>query len=115
MNGTNSYSHNVTGSADNNAATLIATGIVHDSDDIHVSAELCPNMRSATPNVNDFTDMRCLSSNTVHDNTTFVQGNYSSRDRINLHIDNEGGMTGGDAAALILKNNGSKFSLSCEI
>jgi len=115
MNGTNSYSHNVTGSADNNAATLIATGIVHDSDDIHVSAELCPNMRSAIPNVNDFTDVVCLTANAVHDNSTMVQGNYSSRDRINLHIDNEGGMSGGDGAALILKNNGSKFSLSCEI
>ena len=115
MNGTQSYIDNVTGSTDNNAATLIATGFCHDPDDIHVSAELCPNMRSARPNVEDFTDVICISGNAVFQNTTFVQGNYSSRDRMNLHIDNEGSMSTGDGAALILKNSGSKFSISCEI
>ena len=115
MNGTNSYVDNFTGGTDNNAATLIATGFCHDPDDIHVSAELCPNMRSRTPAVADFTDMRCISGGTVYDNVTYVQGNYSSRDRMNLHIDNEGSMTGGYGAALILKNSGSKLSISCEI
>ena len=115
MNGTNSYADNFTGGADNNAATLIATGFCHDADDIHVSAEFCPNMRSRAAAVVDFTDMRCISGGTVYDNVTYVQGNYSSRDRMNLHIDNEGGMTSGDGAALILKNSGSKLSISCEI
>ena len=115
MNGTNSYVDNFTGGTDNNAATLIATGFCHDADDIHVSADLCPNMRAAIPNINDFTDVLCISGSTVFDNTTYVQGNYSSRDRMNLHIDNEGSMSGGNGAALILKNSGSKFSISCEI
>jgi hypothetical protein len=115
MNGSNSHVDNFTGGTDNNAATLIATGFCHDPDDIHVSAEFCPNMRSRTPAVVDFTDMRCISGGTVYDNVTYVQGNYSSRDRMNLHIDNEGSMTGGYGAALILKNSGSKLSISCEI
>ena len=114
MNGTNTVSDNVSGGADNNAATLIATGTVYDDDDIHVSAELCPNMRAATPAVVDFTNVKCTSGVYI-DDSTYVQGQYSSRDRMNLHIDNEGGLTAGYAAAMVLEDSTSKFSISCEI
>ena len=115
MNGTNTVNNNVSGGVDNNAATLIATGGVYDSDDVHVSAELCPNMRAATPNVNDFTNVKVMQGGHYIDDSTYVQGQYSSRDRINLHIDNEGGLTGGYAAALVLEDSTSIFSISCEI
>ena len=114
MNGTNAVNNNVSGGVDNNAATYIATGTVYDDDDIHVSAELCPNMRAATPQVVDFANMKC-SSGVYIDDSTYVQGQYSSRDRMNLHIDNQGGLTAGYAAALVLEDDTSKFSISCEI
>ena len=115
MNGTNTVNNNVSGGVDNNAATLIATGGVYDSDDIHVSAELCPNMRTARPNVNDFTNVKVMQGGHYIDDSTYVQGQYSSRDRMNLHIDNEGSLTGGYAAALVLEDSTSIFSISCEI
>ena len=115
MNGTNTVNNNVSGGVDNNAATLIATGGVYDSDDIHVSAELCPNMRAATPAVVDFTNVKVMQGGHYIDDSTYVQGQYSSRDRMNLHIDNEGSLTGGYAAALVLEDSTSIFSISCEI
>ena len=115
MNGTNTVNNNVSGGVDNNAATLIATGGVYDSDDVHVSAELCPNMRAATPAVVDFTNVKVMQGGHYIDDSTYVQGQYSSRDRMNLHIDNEGSLTGGYAAALVLEDSTSIFSISCEI
>ena len=115
MNGTNTVNNNVSGGVDNNAATLIATGGVYDSDDVHVSAELCPNMRAATPAVVDFTNVKVMQGGHYIDDSTYVQGQYSSRDRMNLHIDNEGSLTGGYAAAMVLEDSTSIFSISCEI
>ena len=112
--GTQTYVDNDTGGLDSNSATFMGVGVAYDSDDIHVSEALSPHMRSK-PAVVEYTGMICVSGGSAIDDSTYVQENRCSRDRLNLHIDNQGGLTEGYAAALILKNSSSKFSISCEI
>ena len=94
-------------------ATSLASGAVLDGDDALVCRTLSPVMRQKpTVSINN---VQLGTRETRHNNAHTIQADRSSADMLALHIDNEGGMTAGDIAHLVLVDDTSYLIADAEL
>ena len=99
----------------NFAASTIMSGGGLDADDAGVDRQLVPPMNHM-PTVETFSTMRLMAGDTMYDNGTTVQANYSTPDMLRLHVDNEGGMNNDTYfKRLIFKLDSGDFAIEAEI
>ena len=91
----------------------LAVGTVLDGDDAMVNRALSPSMRrQPTVSANN---LKLGSALNTYNNVHTIQVNHSWTDMICLHIDNEGGMTAGTCAHLVLVDDSSYLIADAEI
>ena len=94
-------------------ATSLASGAVLDGDDALVCRTLSPVMRQKpTVSINN---VQLGTREAIHNNNHIIQADRSSADMLALHIDNEGGMTAGDIAHLVLVDDTSYLIADAEL
>ena len=94
-------------------ATSLASGAVLDGDDALVCRTLSPVMRQKpTISINN---VQLGTRESIHNNTHTIQADRSSSDMLALHIDNQGGMTAGDIAHLVLVDDTSYLIADAEL
>ena len=94
-------------------ATSLASGAVLDGDDALVCRTLSPVMRQKpTVSINN---VQLGTRESIHNNTHTIQADRSSSDMLALHIDNQGGMTAGDIAHLVLVDDTSYLIADAEL
>ena len=99
----------------NFSASTILSGGGLDGDDAGLDRQLIPPMNHK-PNVETFSTLRLVAGDTIYDNGTTVQDNYSDPSMLRLHIDNEGGMNNDTYfKRLIFKLDSGDFAVEAEI
>ena len=94
-------------------ATSLASGAVLDGDDALVCRTLSPPMRQKpTVSINN---VQLGTREAIHNNNHIIQADRSSCDMLALHIDNQGGMTAGDIAHLVLVDDTSYLIADAEL
>jgi len=91
----------------------LANGTVLDGDDAYVMRALSPPMRGK-PSVS-INNLKLGAALSTYNNVTTLQQNNSWSDMLCLHIDNEGGMTAGQCAHLVLVDDSSYLIADAEI
>ncbi len=99
----------------NFSASTILSGGGLDADDAGLDRQLIPEMNHK-PNVETFSTLRLVVGDTIYDNGTTVQDNYSDPSMLRIHVDNEGGMNNDTYfKRLVFKLDSGDFAVEAEI